>query len=445
MKTNFLLTVIMMLIASTQAAAQKFPQEFSAQRRASIETIATTNHPDRLYRIGDTAKVEIVALNHGLPLEAEVSYRTGPEMLLPNEWQKAPLKSGRLEIDMGTMTEPGFMAVEWSFSVDGRTYKDLLKVGFAPDKIKTYARMPSDFFDFWTKAVVEARKTALEPDVWDAPEWTNDQIETKLVRLHVGKEKWMYGYLTRPRDGKPHPVVLCLPGAGSKKVEPADYYAQRGYIYLKMEIHGNDPRLSDAEYETMRKQKCEGYVKQGIENRDTYYYKDVYAGVVRCMDYLCSLPDWDGLNAFVTGGSQGGALTVVTAALSDKVTALVSFYPALNDLTGFLHGRAGGWPKFFTTLYNDGNLKDFRREKAEQTLQYYDVTNFARMLTLPGFYSYGYNDDTCSPTSICGMLNEIKAPKIIDITPSSGHWRFTESQNRAVEWMQSVQCKKTER
>lgn len=59
------------------------------------------------------------------------------------------------------------------------------------------------------------------------------------------------------------------------------------------------------------------------------------------MDFLCSLPDWDGKNVIVTGGSQGGALTLVTAALNEKVTMCAPFYPALCDLQGFRHDRAG--------------------------------------------------------------------------------------------------------
>ena len=35
--------------------------------------------------------------------------------------------------------------------------------------------------------------------------------------------------------------------------------------------------------------------------------KHVYVGLVRCIDFLTSLPEWDGKNVAVQGGSQGGA------------------------------------------------------------------------------------------------------------------------------------------
>ena len=42
------------------------------------------------------------------------------------------------------------------------------------------------------------------------------------------------------------------------------------------------------------------------------YMKHVDVACVRAVDYLCSLPDWDGKNVFVQGGSQGGALSIIT-------------------------------------------------------------------------------------------------------------------------------------
>ena len=241
----------------------------------------------------------------------------------------------------------------------------------------------------------------------------------------------MYGYLSYPRKQGSYPVVLVPPGAGSKKIFPSDYYPKQGMIYLKIEIHDLNQLLDDAAYQQAR-ERCEGYMHHGLSDRASYYYKDVYVGCARAVDFLCSLPQWDGKNVIVTGGSQGGALTIITAALNERVTLCAPFYPALSDLLGFLHGRAGGWPKFFSPHYAGGKADV---TEGETTLPYYDVVNFARVLSVPTFMSWGYSDDTCSPTSVWAVWNVIKAPKESDITPTSGHWRFPSSQTRCLEWM----------
>jgi len=429
------------LVGCLDMFAQHFRQEFGNPRKSFVEVIATSNHADSYYRLGQQATLHIVAREGGVPLDGIVlRYRIGPEMFLSEHSDSTTFFGGEAVVRMGTMTEPGFLACQYEFSTsDGQTVKDLVKLAFAPEQITTFTPHPQDFEKFWQQAVKEARRVPFEATYRDIPDATDNRFVTRLVRLRVGREKWMQGYLTIPRqraDGgkKTFPVVLCPPGAGSQKIYPSDYFPREGCIYMKIEIHDNDQLLPDEAYNELRQKKCDGYMRRAMRTRDTYYYKDVYVGCVRCLDFLCSLPEWDGRNAIVTGGSQGGALTIVTAALNEKATLCAPFYPALCDLSGFLHHRAGGWPKFFSGFYKDGRT-DIPDAEAQQTLQYFDVVNFARLLKVPTFMSWGYSDDTCSPTSVWAAWNVITAPKQKDITPSSGHWRFPSSWNKCWQWM----------
>jgi cephalosporin-C deacetylase-like acetyl esterase len=79
-----------------------------------------------------------------------------------------------------------------------------------------------------------------------------------------------------------------------------------------------------------------------LDDRNRFYYKRVYLGCVRANDFIFSLPQFDGVNLAVTGGSQGGALSIITAGLDPRVKHLAAYYPALSDVTGYLKGRAGG-------------------------------------------------------------------------------------------------------
>lgn len=439
-----LLSMLFFSVLSQHVVAQKFQQEFGNPRKVFVETIVTPDHADSYYNIGQTAILRVIAREGGVPVHGTMlRYKVGPEMFLPEVYDSVAFVNGEALVQMGTMQEPGFLACQYEFkATDGKTYRDLVKVAYNPEQIQSFTPMPKDFEQFWQKALREARKIPFEPEYRDIPDATNAQFVTKLVRVRVGKNKWMQGYLTMPiansqllkANNQKYPIVLCPPGAGSQKIYPSDYFPQQGCIYLKIEIHDNDQLLPDAEYNTMRQKKCDGYIRRGMASKDTYYYKDVYVGCARMVDFLCSLPEWDGKNVIVTGGSQGGALTIITAALNEKVTMCAPFYPALCDLTGFLHNRAGGWPKFFSDFYNDSKT-DIPNEQAVETLQYFDVVNFARILKVPTFMSWGYNDDTCSPTSVWAAWNEILAPKEKDITPSSGHWRFPSSWDKCWKWM----------
>lgn len=423
------------LLAAACIAATVFQTsvQITPPRREYVEYLMTTDHPDRTYSTGETPTIRIEAYKGGNPLDGvTVKYKTGDEMMSMTA-DSVKFIDGVATIPMGTRQTPGFRSCEWNFTVYGKTYKDLVKTAFSPEKIESCTPMPSDFKKFWDKQLRAAEKIPLNPEITPLPAYSNDSIEVSLVKLTVGSGgRHMYGYLSKPRDGKKHPVLFSPPGAGAKRISPSTTYAKDGFIYLNINIHsGCNPELPDDEYAAVQK-AVEDYNRNGISDRDSFYYRDVYAGCSRCIDFLCSLPEWDGKNVGVTGGSQGGALSIVTAALNPKVKFCAPFYPALCDVLGFRHNRAGGWPKYFRNTEEAPG--------AENTLPYYDVVNFARILTCPVFYSFGYNDETCSPTSTYSAYNAITSDKTLRVTPTSGHWRFPETNSEATEWIKQ-QCK----
>ena len=420
-----------LLLLATCLAAAVFAQ-FSKPRREYVDFLVTANHPDRIYSAGDDAVITVEAYKGGLPLDGVMlHFSAGEEMMPPTLKDSLPFRNGKAHIAAGTLAQPGFKECSLRFTVYGKTYKETVKLAFSPDSIKPYTVMPADFDKFWKKTLKACAATPLDAEVTPLPAYSTDTVEVSLVKLTVGAAgRHVYGYLTRPRDGKVHPVLFCPPGAGASRISPTTYYSERGFIYFNINIHNDcNPEADDAAYERA-KAAVEGYNRRGIAAKETFYYREVYAACSRCIDFLCSLPDWDGINVGVTGGSQGGALSIVTAALNPKVTFCSPFYPALCDLTGFRNHRAGGWPKYYE--------KTEEEPGADVTMQYYDVVNFARVLKCPVFYSFGYNDPTCSPTSTYAAYNVITAPKTLRVTPTSGHWRFPETNDESVEWMQNM-------
>jgi cephalosporin-C deacetylase len=143
------------------------------------------------------------------------------------------------------------------------------------------------------------------------------------------------------------------------------------------------------------------------------------------------LPQFDGTNLAVTGGSQGGALSIITAGLDPRVKYLAAYYPALSDMTGYLKGRAGGWPHIFDKT----NLPYNNTKEKLETVKYYDVVNFARLVKIPGFYSWGFNDETCPPTSMYAAYNVINAPKELFLALETGHWTYQEQRDKGNDWL----------
>ena len=392
--------------------------------------VTTPDHGDWLYQTGERAKGEVQLFKYGIPCDVEVSYTIGGDMLPADKTGKVMLRHGRGTIDMGTSRTPGFRDLRLTAQVDGVVSQHHVKVGFSPEKIVPFTKEPKDFSDYWSRAVEENHKTSMNYTRERVEELCDADQDTYLVKLKVDRRHWLYAYLLMPKNARQgaHPVVLTPPGAGVKtikEVHTRTYYQQEGMIRLVTEIHGLRPTLDEKDFDDVRSAFSE-YLEMGLDNPDHYYMCHVYLGLVRCIDFLCSLPEWDGRNVAVVGGSQGGALAIVTAALDPRVTLCVANHPALSDMAAGSTGGTSGYPHFKEAFYTEANMC---------TMAYYDVVNFARHVTCPTFLTWGFNDDTCPPTTSYAVWNTLACEKESLVTPVNEHWTSDTTNRLQMEWI----------
>nr|WP_207423153.1 acetylxylan esterase [Pedobacter sp. SYSU D00873] len=348
---------------------------------------------------------------------------------------KVTLKDGKAIISLGTLSQPGFKDCQLSVKIKGEEYKHHIKVGFEPERLQPYTKLPTDFSAFWNKAKEEAAKCPMEVERTFSPQYSNDKVNCYLVKLQAFKKgNYIYGYLTMPKKEGKYPVVLSPPGAGIKPMNPLkdNFYAESGVIRFDMEIHGIRPDLSDSTYQEISKAFGNGnnsYLVNGISNRDTYYMKKVYLSCLRVVDYLTSLPQWDKKNVIAQGGSQGGALALVATGLDSRITACSANHPALSDMAGYKAGRAGGYPHLFK------NFEGTDTPEVLKTLEYYDVVNFAKQVKVPVFMTWGYNDNVCPPTTSYIVYNSLGSKKEALITPVNEHWVSTQTRHQILDWI----------
>ena len=423
-----LVVLLCAIICSVSAHAENYPY------RSDYLWTTVPNHADWLYKTGEKAKVEVTLCRYGIPQNVEVSYEIGQDMLPATSSGKVTLKNGRATIDMGTMKKPGFLDLRLKAVIDGKTFEHHVKVGFSPEQLKPYTKNPTDFDAFWKANLEEARKTPVSVSCEPAPEYSTDKVEASLVKIRTDRRHSVYAYLLKPKKQGRYPVVLTPPGAGIKTIKNVSTdYAEQGMIRLMMEIHGISPKLTDDQFKDISNAFSgeNGYLENGLDNRDNYYMKHVYVACVRALDYLCSLPEWDGKNVFVQGGSQGGALSLITAGLDPRVTACVANHPALSDMAGYAEkGRTGGYPHF-------NRENQMLTPEKINTLQYYDVVNFARRISCPVYLTWGYNDNVCPPTTSYIVWNLITAPKESLITPINEHWTTNNTNYSQILWLKN--------
>lgn len=418
--------VVLMLLLLAPTAQSQLQQTW-------IKVHVATENSDWTYSCGERVKFKVSVTKNSIPIEQiAISYEVGPEKMEATKKGNEVLKNGTMVINGGSLSEPGFLRCTVTAEYEGKKYTGMATAGFEPEQIKPTAELPEDFVSFWQEAKAEAAKIPMNPIMKLLPERCTEKVDVYEINIQNFRPgSRLYGILSVPKGEGKYPAILLVPGAGIRPYAGDVYRAERGIITLQIGIHGIPVTLDQSVYATLGSGALHNYSCFNLDDKDSYYYKRVYLGCVRAIDFLFSLPQFDGVNLAVSGGSQGGALSIVTAALDDRVKGLVSFYPALCDLTGYLHNRAGGWPHmFYRADPNDPKIK-----RQVETSSYYDVVNFARFVKVPGFYSWGYNDLTCPPTSFYSAYNVITAPKELSLFLETGHWTYPEQWEQAYEFL----------
>ncbi|WP_080056648.1 acetylxylan esterase [Spirosoma aerolatum] len=398
-----------------------------------VKVLITPDHANWLYKIGEPVKFNVSVYRNNVLLKGvKLRYEIGPEKMEPTKKETLTLKDGTLALDGGSMKTAGFLRCIATAEVDGKEYKGLTTAGVEPQTIKPTVDNPADFKAFWDNAKADLAKIPMDARMTLLPERCTELTNVYHVSLQNINSSRFYGILCVPKKEGKYPAILRVPGAGVRPYNGMIAEADKGFITLEVGIHGIPVTMDPNVYVDLARGALNGYQAANLDDRDRYYYKRVYLGCVRTVDFLTSLPQYDGLNLGVTGGSQGGALSIVTAGLDSRVKWLGAYYPALCDVTGYLHGRAGGWPHLFA-----GNELAYNNKPDRiKTTGYYDVVNFARLVTIPGRYAWGFNDETCPPTSMYAAYNVITGPKTLDTDfLDTGHWTYPEETEKMMNWL----------
>lgn len=427
-------TVLFRAICLTVLSFLMTPSAFS--REAGIIIKIKTDKENRIYNIGDNVSFEIAIKKDGqLVNEIEIGYTLALDGGKPYKEGKRKLVNGKATILANSLTKPGFLKLMVTFEYQGKSYREIAMVGFAPDKVLTTTTMPPDFISFWKKEIAKLSEIPIDPKLELLKEKSNELVNVYHVSFQnneIGSR--IYGILCVPKKEGKYPAVVRFPGAGLRPHFGNLELASKGVITLAIGIHGIPVNMDTTIYSALYKGTLKKYPHFNLESKDDYYFKRIYLGCIRALDFIYTLPKFDGTTLAVTGVSQGGALSIVTAALDPRVKSILVYCPALAELTGFFHNRAAGWPH----LFNETNRKLSSTKEKVETAAYYDIVNFAKYVKAPGYYSWGFNDEITPPTSMYSMYNNISGSKILFIDPEVSHTVSTLQANNGNKWIEEI-------
>lgn len=303
------------------------------------------------------------------------------------------------------------------------------------DQLRTYRSAsvePEDFDAFWTKTLDEARAHELGAR-FERVGTGLATVETFDVTFNGFDGQPVKGWFVVPAGtAEPLPVVVEFLGYGGGRGLPHAHllWASAGFAHFVMDTRGQGSTWAtgDTADPVGSAPSFPGFMTRGVEDPYAYYYRRLFTDAVRAVEAARSHPLVDAGRTAVTGGSQGGGITLAVAGLVRDLVAVAPDVPFLCD-----------FPRATTVTdrnpYREiGNYLKTHRGRVEQvrnTLAYFDGVHFAARATAPALFSTALEDQTCPPSTVFAAYNayagQDKAIEVYDFNDHEGGGPFQEA------------------
>ncbi len=330
---------------------------------------------------------------------------------------RAPLPSPDAPLVIRTKCDkPGFVCIEANVvTADGkrvpknhRWEKRVFFMGgaaVAPETLKPGTE-PADYDDFWAAQMAALDAVPIKAELTPTP-CADEGVRLYAVRVDCAGPRPVTGWLTMPADASPtnrYPLEVSYRGA-SHDDQPAPAKGPHDRIRFEANGHGFDlgkgPDYIKAFFAGICKPGFEyGFDPESNEKRETSYWLGMALRAVRSLQWVATLPEWDGRALELAAGSQGGWQALHAAAHSPRVTKITT--PSI-------------WGCDWTGQAEFGRLKAGYRPKCWfPAMAYFDPVFAAKRVRCPVEISRaGLGDYVCAPSSFAVLYNVLQVPKKI--------------------------------
>lgn len=282
---------------------------------------------------------------------------------------------------------------------------------------------PADFDDFWRETLASARSA--DAAVRRTP------VDSGLVLVDVEDVAFagfagdpVRAWLVIPRGAhRPLPAVVEFVGYGRGRGLPFErlHWPAAGFAQLIVDTRGQgatwgtggstpDPHGAGP--------AASGFLTRGIEDPATHYYRRVFTDAARAVDAVRTMPEIDPGRVAVTGNSQGAAIAIAAAGLSEGLLAALPTAPILSHLrrtVGLTDADPHAEIARYLSVHRGAEDQVFR------TLSYLDGVNFARRADAPALFGAGLMDTVAPPSGVYAAANHWHGGAEVVAYPWNGH------------------------
>lgn len=277
-----------------------------------------------------------------------------------------------------------------------------------------------DFEEFWTNQVKALREKPLKFTKTKIKTPYNKFFTTYEIAYNTCDDTIVYAYFTTPNQAKGKlPCVALFGGGGSSR----DIYVQIASTGVSCFAMDNRSQGGDT-FDKADYSMGDGYrgnpganFSYDLLNKENYYMRNLYLDAVRAIDVISSLEEVDENKIVTFGMSQGGALSIVSAALSGKVKKTYPVVPSFSCIEKRVEAGSGVFSsvKAYLTKHPE------KTDEVFSNLSYFDMINMVSLLKVPSEFMLGLIDPICLPEFVYSVYHHANGDKSITIEPFTPH------------------------
>lgn len=301
--------------------------------------------------------------------------------------------------------------------------------GYKPDLTRE-----QDFSAFWEEIKLSINEMGIEAS-FDWLDYPVKGIKAADVTLTSWDGTPIRAWFITPEKTEPTPAMLQFHGYTDSRGYINQYlkWALQGITVISFEVRGQGFTPDFARYPNGTQRQ--GWMALGIEEKEKYYYANVYKDVMSCVNWAFQREEVNSDKVAVFGGSQGGALALVAAALNENISAVLADCPFLSHFERALQIAESP----YTEILQYFRFRDPERKKYEhimKNLSYFDVMNFAPSISCPALLSIGLEDNVTPPSTVFAVYNHLSSSeKDIKTYPEHGHELIPQQEEERIKFI----------